>query len=218
MGEEGILTSRHLGHIASRVLILGVILSFGGTWARAQRRSYDFQRIEIGTQYTYLNLRTDQIACFNCRTNNSGVGAVLTFNLAPFLGFDSAINAFPEQGTGTVNGGQITQGLFGFRSGFASERFGLFGKTRFGFTRFGNVLIPGAPIFGPGGTVIPETPGSQTLFTTDVGTIFEFRPSSRVAFRVDIGDTVIRYPAISGLTTSFYRSNFQVSSGLVFRF
>jgi hypothetical protein len=58
------------------------------------------------------------------------------------------------------------------------------------------------------------------FLTVDVGGIFEYCPTKRTIFRVDVGDTIIRYRSLEPevINPSFTRHNLQMSLGFGFRF
>jgi hypothetical protein len=160
-------------------------------------------RVEFGLHYSMLRLR-------NFDANDHGVGARLTINITDSLAVEGEGNFFPRgrdnlaAPTGFSGVSQRTQGLFGVKYGMRSERAGIFGKIRPGFMHFGeNTLdIPFAPS-------IPTT----TEFALDVGGVFEVYPTRRVAFRFDVGDTIIRFGGLG-----FTSNNLQITTGIALRF
>jgi len=60
----------------------------------------------------------------------------------------------------------------------------------------------------------------STFFNIDVGGVFEYYPSRRTVFRMDVGDTIIRYAAQEPkvINPTFTRHNLQASVGFGFRF
>jgi hypothetical protein len=160
-------------------------------------------KVEIGAHYTFLRLR-------DFDTNDNGVGTRVTFNLADSFGLEGELNFFPQ---GRVNFATLasansrrTQGLFGAKYGMRSEKFGIFGKFRPGFMRFSE------------GDSIPGVSSSRTEFAFDFGGVFEIYPSRHVAFRFDLGDTVIRFSNPALVTQPFYSNNLQIGTGIAFRF
>lgn len=110
-------------------------------------------------------------------------------------------------------------GCFKVISGWRGKRLGFFGKARPGFLSFDNAITQ---VFVPPALVTFEF-GRRTFFAVDAGGVFEFYPSRRFAFRVDVGDTIIRYPRIAannvgGFVPAATTHNFQVSTGIQFRF
>ena len=160
-------------------------------------------RVEFGVHYSRLSLR-------NFDATDHGVGTRLTVNISDSLAVEGEFNFFPRGRdnlavpTGFSGVSQRSQGLFGVKYGMRSEKAGIFGKIRPGFMHFGeNTLdIPFAP-------PIP----TSTEFALDVGGVFEVYPTRRVAFRVDVGDTIIRFGGLG-----FTSHNLQISTGIALRF
>jgi hypothetical protein len=176
--------------LAAAALLLTV------TAQNAQAQSSETPKMEIGVQYTFLRFRDFGI-------NDNGVGTRVTYNLADTISIEGEYNYFPKSqpnlATLTATDSHRSQGLFGVKYGMRSEKFGIFGKLRPGFVRFGE---------GSGGLA-----PSATEFALDFGGVFEYYPSRAVAFRVDLGDTVIRFGGLG-----FNSNNLQVSTGVAFRF
>ncbi|HMB26765.1 MAG TPA: hypothetical protein VKS99_01610, partial [Blastocatellia bacterium] len=97
-------------------------------------------------------------------------------------------------------------GLFGVKTGMRSEKFGIFGKLRPGFFRFGESGSLGV------------TGQSFTQFALDFGGVFELYPTRSVALRFDVGDTVIRFTNPNLVSSTFNSNNLQISTGIAFRF
>ncbi len=68
--------------------------------------------------------------------------------------------------------------------------------------------------------VLSRTERGVNFFTVDVGGVFEYYPSRRTVFRVDVGDTIIRYSAQEpkDINPNITRHNLQTSVGFGFRF
>ena len=160
-------------------------------------------RVEFGVHYSRLSLR-------DFDATDHGVGTRLTVNISDSLAVEGEFNFFPRgrdnlaAPTGFSGVSQRSQGLFGVKYGMRSEKAGIFGKIRPGFMHFGeNTLdIPFAPS-------IPTT----TEFALDVGGVFEVYPTRRVAFRFDVGDTIIRFGGLG-----FTSHNLQITTGVALRF
>lgn len=170
----------------------------------AQAQSSETPKVEIGAQYTLLRFRDFDVT-------DSGVGGRVTYNLADSFGIEGELNFFPQKRTNDLVSGLFvdstrTQGLFGVKTGMRSEKFGIFGKLRPGFVRFGE----------SSSLVAPQ---SFTQFALDFGGVFEIYPSRSVALRFDIGDTVIRFgDNFTRDGSTFYSNNLQISTGVAFRF
>jgi hypothetical protein len=160
-------------------------------------------KVEIGMHYSHLRLR-------DFGTGDHGVGFRLTINVTDAFGIEGEVNSFPRgrdnlaAPTGFSIGSQRVQSLFGVKYGMRSERAGIFGKIRPGFMRF-TENEPSIPF-------IPPTPGA-TEFALDIGGVFELYPTRRVAFRFDIGDTIIRFGGLG-----FTSHNLQITTGFALRF
>ena len=160
-------------------------------------------RIEFGVHYSMLRLH-------DFDATDHGVGTRLTINITDGLAVEGEYNFFPRgrdnlaAPTGSSGVSQRSQGLFGVKYGMRSGKVGVFGKIRPGFMHFGeNTLdIPFAPS-------IPTT----TEFALDVGGVFEVYPTRRVAFRFDVGDTIIRFGGLD-----FTSHNLQITTGIALRF
>ena len=142
--------------------------------------------LEIGIQVTGTHLhKLDQTPL--------GVGGRLLFDFAKSTSLDAEITYFGNLGAMSA--------LSGIKSGFRSNRFGVFGKTRAGIWHFS-------------GTHFDPRLNRKTFFTVDLGGILEYYPSRRTAVRIDLGDTVIFYESVRLGTVH----NFQPGLGVGFRF
>jgi hypothetical protein len=165
--------------------------------AQAQSRS-ETPKVELGFHYTLLRFS-------DFDTNDNGVGGRVGYNLSDNFGIETEFNFFPEERLNFANGTSIDsrrmQGLFGAKYGVRSEKFGIFGKVRPGFVRFGEGSSP----IGV----------SATEFALDIGGILELYPTRPVALRFDVGNTLIRFGSLGGGFTS---NNLQISTGVAYRF
>jgi hypothetical protein len=139
-----------------------------------------------------------------------GVGGRVTYNVTEFFALDSEVSHFPEGPAGDFG---RTQGLFGVKFGrkLANSPIGVFTKIRPGFVSLGGGFTPSAG-------------GGRTKFAADVGGVLEYYLSPRVTFRVDAGQTFIRF-GDAAITTAGGEQrrlgttrNFQSSVGFAFRF
>jgi hypothetical protein len=207
------------------VIVAIFVFSLNSYSARAQS---DTPKLEVGAQYTMLDLShvssQNTVLFFPSAGRQHGVGGRFVFNPTNYLSLETEVNVFP-------NGDYIrpfreattTQALFGIKAGKRFDKIGVFGKVRPGLMHFGKDLEC------PGETFDSCTIHSKTEFVTDLGGVVEYYPARHVAFRVDVGDTIIRYgdfkfvnigddrfpllPFKSGVT-----HNFQLSVGVSFRF
>ena len=175
-------------------------------------------RVELGTQYTNINLPVVSSACsgVTCRRNLSGFGTSFGYNFSRAIAFDSTMNFIPEQ-QGTK---PMMQGLFGVRVGARTEHVGIFVKVRPGFIYYEKAV-----------SVRGESPQtSLTRFATDVGGIVEYYPRHNATLRFDVGTTLVRYLtnqedptgyALGSLLSTQYivtQGNFQMASSYTVRF
>ncbi|HEX5085581.1 MAG TPA: outer membrane beta-barrel protein [Blastocatellia bacterium] len=184
--------------LAAAALLLTV------TAQNAKAQSSETPKMEIGVQYTLLRLR-------DFDTTDNGVGTRVTYNLADSFSIEGEFNYFPQSRPNFATNGlsvdsKRSQGLFGVKYGLRSESFGIFSKFRPGFMRFseGTPLVPGAT--------------SDTEFAFDFGGVFEYYPQRAVSFRIDVGDTLIRFSNPVLVADPTFRHNLQIGVGVGFRF
>jgi len=222
----------------ARLVALVSLFVFFSLQQQAQAQAEDVPRFEIGAQFSSLTIREPSFS--NDFRTEPGFGGRVTFNFNAYLAAEAQVDFYPNDSRrGNVfSGGRTTTGLFGVKVGKRFERFGVFGKARPGFVRFGRSLTgftldpnSGSPFTA----VLPEFRG-RTEFATDIGGVLEFYPTRRIVTRFDIGDTIIRYrertvnfpflnpgppPTLTPGTfiqLSDTRHNFQFSAGIGFRF
>ncbi len=198
-------------HFLQGIAVFVALLSASVT-TQAQR----LPRWEIGGHYSMLNIRTNRVGCGGCRATDLGFGAHFGYNISSWVGLDSEIDFFPDpaQGATNLDGGRITQGLFGVKAGVRTQRWGFFAKVRPGFVSFGRAIVGVSPTPPPFSLIF----GRITHYATDVGGIVEYRLSPHVALRFDLGDIIVRYGAQPGITPTEYINNLQLGTGIVFRF
>lgn len=196
---------------AAFAVLASLSLTAGGASAQGCATRY-----ELGGQFSLLARRepTSQYS-FNTQTepltvSEPGVGGRFTYNLTRNVAFEAEINFLPTRGTSPgyptlvvgAPAGRILQGQFGVKAGRRFRRFGLFGKLRPGFVRFGTVstfkgsheVVYFDSRIGEVHYRVPEFRfETETYPSTDAGGVLEFYPSRRVVARFDLGDTVIRY-------------------------
>ena len=198
-------------------------------------------RFEIGAQFSSLSITKHSVICFSvCLSGDNrtysepGGGARFSYNLTNNIGVEAEGNLFPRDhldfGFGPT--GRMAQAQFGVKVGKRFGKLGAFGKIRPGFVSFSRVsyLISSFPLSVYGGNFTIGNFGfrKDRFFSTDVGGVIEFYPSRHLVTRVDLGDTIIRYPEIDapGLSLIFAiqrfppetRHNFQFSAGVGLRF
>jgi hypothetical protein len=188
------------------VAIFFLSLNHSPAYAQAD----ETRKIELGGQFTLLNLSTD-IAGFGSvqciippcpvitsftekRETEFGFGGRIGYNVHRNVTLEAELNFLPEDEF--LRGGNKVQGLFGVKAGKRFDKVGVFAKVRPGFFHqtegeFG--LRPDvvcAAVFPP-----PEgcvNTSGVTNFNVDVGGVVEAYPSPRTIVRFDVGDTIIR--------------------------
>jgi hypothetical protein len=190
--------------------------------ARAQEEAPKF---EVGAQFTSIGVDDDGRdipGCLTCDTFvYKGVGGRFTYNVNDSLAVETEVNFFLNENRGYTSrrvGGKPVQALLGVKAGKRFERVGVFGKVRPGVISFSRVISSGLG----GGPLLPDL-SRRTHFNLDVGGVFEVYPSRSVVFRVDAGDTIVRYGEenLPGAQIPFEgetRHNFQFNAGVGFRF
>src|SRR5262245_16891978 len=129
-----------------------------------------------------------------------GFGGRALLDVSKRVAFDFEATRYPHQ----------TSVLMGLRSGWRSERFGVFGKARAGMMHFSSGAFE-------------RRLERRTLFLSDVGGCLEFYPSRRTSLRIDLAGMIIFYgkqiqlhQPRSGPVGTVH--NFQPSVGVGFRF
>ena len=165
-------------------------------------------RFEIGGQFSSLkrNNPSSQFDDFIPTQNlaEPGFGARFTYNVTNNVALEAEGNFFRGRYKDSdVPAGQIYQGQFGVKAGRRFKKAGLFLKIRPGFVRFTRVSqladLRLKTFIHPstGREVQLENAefrfGKATYLSADAGGVVEFYPSRRVATRLDVGDTIIRY-------------------------
>jgi hypothetical protein len=181
-----------------------VLLIFFNTLATTSPAQTD-RRLEVGTQFSVLQI--DPIG-----EGAGSIGARASYDL-PFrkiiISPELEFNYFPQNPSG--NFGE-TQVLAGGRAGVKVDQFGFFLKARPGLVHFG------------GGDFKERNNGSSTKFALDVGGVFEYYISQRVALRLDWGDTIIHFSqpvhtgAIPPVKLAGWYHNLQGGGGISLRF
>ena len=233
--------------IFRRFLFLTLLFVVAGLQAFSQSPpssgDYNLERFELGGHFTVLR-RSDANPSFELFqrsgfvdpaakpdvVNEIGVGARFTYNLSKMLAFEIEANLFPEDKTAVpINGvpirvlepgGRKIQVVAGPKVGWRNDKFGVFGKVRPGLLRIDRyraVIAVGTP---ENFFVLSETRSKVGFLNVDVGGVFEYYPSRKTVFRVDVGDTIIHYRKLppKEINPSMTRHNFQMSVGFAFRF
>lgn len=217
------------------------------TWSQSDGTSdlgkYGLKKFEIGGQFTILR-RVDANPAqeifrrfvFPSFTENPatlselGLGGRFTYNLTKYLSIEAEANFFPDDKRSdfiigvpvrTVEpGGRKFQAVFGPKLGIRKRRFGVYGKVRPGLIRIERYDVVQVIGTQTNFFVLSEVKRGLRFFNLDFGGVFEYYPSRRTVFRVDVGDTIIRYGAQEpkAINPSFTRHNLQFSTGFGFRF
>ena len=216
----------------------------------AAAQSTDAPRFEVGTQFSSITIREPDAFpdVFSLTDNPSrteaGIGGRFTVNFTDAIAAEAEMTFFPRNNNdltisdfGAYTKGRITQGLFGVKAGKRFERFGIYGKARPGFVRFGRAFRGTQTVNNVFGSPISISDnGGRTNLAIDVGGVIEFYPSRRIVTRFDVGDTIIRFreltyrfqppppagPIVPPITTATLpghtQHNFQFSAGVGIRF
>jgi len=167
-------------------------------------------KLEIGAHYTLLRFS-------DFDTNDSGVGARVTFNLTDNLAIEGEYNFFPTKRRHFVDPFYLDsrryQGLLGVKAGTRGDKVGVFGKLRPGFVHFGEGIFDQTILTFQ--AVAPTFKSTQ--FALDAGGVVEFYPSRHTVMRFDLGDTIIRFNGDGG-RPKFTSHNLQLSAGVGVRF
>jgi len=213
-------------------LLLGAMVAVVFGLYRAAYAQADSPKLEVGTQYSMMNLEgvpsqntSSGFFSFGSAGWQHGFGGRIIFSPASALGLEAELNLFPNgEYIRPLREGHSIQALFGVKAGKRSDRVGVFGKLRPGFMRFSKASDC------PGENFMSCTIKEKTELVVDIGGVFEFYPSRRCSLRVDIGDTMIRYGNFKvvnigddrGFPTVPFEGgtahNLQVSFGVSYRF
>lgn len=201
------------------------------------------KKYEIGAQFTSLRRVDANAATVTIQRNfpsssssgtpaisEFGLGGRFTYNFTKNIAVEAEANFFPVDKRANPiigvpirvieSGGRKLQVVFGPKIGYRGQRIGIFGKLRPGMIRLDRydvVIQIGTPA---NFFVLSETRKGLTFFNVDAGGVFEYYPSRKTVFRVDVGDTIIRYGAQEpkAINPTITRHNLQVSVGFGFRF
>ena len=139
--------TRFAASVASSFALLVAFVMIAAPAARAQNFA-DNSKWELGGHYAFLTLPSQCTGSSSCETSNSGLGANLTYNFSSWVGLDTEMDFFANNGDTPTNltGGAVTEGLFGVRFGPTTRRWGFYSVIRPGFVNFSNVLPGAQPI------------------------------------------------------------------------
>jgi hypothetical protein len=150
----------------------------------------DPPKLELGAQFSLMR-QADTGVFGNFASGvpsewDPGFGGRFSFNVMNQVALEAEMNFFPRE-KDFFDRGRKTQGLFGVKAGLRKERFGVFGKVRPGFMRFGRIFSCSGDDINTCGRF------GRMEFALDLGGVVEFYPSNRAVLRFDIGDTVIKF-------------------------
>ena len=231
--------------ITLNTLLTTILLSLT-VWSQTTANSDDeeFRKYEIGGQFTVLRRKDtdttrESFRQFFMTTNTPeiaekitelGLGGRFTYNFTKNIAVEAEANFFPvDKKTVRIDfmpisviepGGRKFQAVFGPKMGIRKKSFGVFGKFRPGFIRLDRYEVITEVGSRQNFFVFSSPKENVTFFNVDVGGVFEYYPNRRTVFRVDVGDTIIRYGSQSPkeINPSFTRHNLQTSVGFGFRF
>lgn len=159
-------------------------------------------------------------------TSKIGVGGRVTLNLNRALALEGEGDFFPRRTFPTFSsGGWLMQWHFGVKAGKRFKNFGFFAKALPGLSSYSEVqTIVGTQSSGPISFPIVES-RHRTYFSFDLGGVLEFYPSRRFLTRLDVSDSMIRYPTtpnFSSLTPTPFSQpqiihNYKVTAGVALR-
>lgn len=223
----------------TRRFIASLVFALVATVTAAAQQD-ETPRFEVGGHFSSTSFDEPTVNLFirpaTCPTVKSkpGFGGRFTYNITRAVAAEAEADFYPNgdnECSDDYTVGRAAQGLFGVKAGKRFKSFGLYGKVRPGFVRFGQAF---AGTRREGGDLINQT--GRTNFAVDLGGVVEFYPSRRVVTRFDFGDTIIRYkelryelpplcpvnPSLPCLTTGerpgATTHNFQFTAGVGFRF
>lgn len=146
-----VFATRFAAPFAFSFALLVTLVIAAAPAARAQNFA-DNSKWELGGHYAFLSLPSQCNGISPCESSNSGFGANLTYNASTWIGVDTEMDFFGNNGDPATltTGGAVTEGLFGIRLGPTTRRWGLYSVVRPGFVNFSNVLASAQPAFPSG--------------------------------------------------------------------
>jgi hypothetical protein len=226
------------------LIALALLVAAGRGEAAAQEDGPDVEEhpFEVGAQLTFIGINLpERVVTSPPATGAStvlprdyfstaGYGGRFAYNASRYLALEAEVSYLPKRNINEVHQSRRTQVFVGLRAGRRWEKFGLFAKARPGAMHFDEYGIRGPCTFTPGSDDCFAD--ARTFFAADLGVVAEYYPTPRTIFRVDAGDTVIRFrdvgpitfppigtsPGSSVFTRADTTHNFQMTFGLGFRF
>lgn len=213
--------------------------------AAAVAQESETPRFEVGGHFSSITVAEPESfplpgQARTVRRTEAGFGGRFTYNFTDSVAAEAEVNFFPHDAVSfnDYTDGRATQALFGVKAGRRFGKYGLFGKARPGFVRFGRAFngTRAETAIGGGTFFAPQRTG-RTGFALDVGGAIEMYPSRRIMTRFDIGDTIVRFADLTYQFTSpppagpppprstftvtlpaVTTHNFQFTAGVGFRF
>jgi hypothetical protein len=192
-------------------------------WAPALAAQTDSGKFEAGVQFSLLRQHAFAV-------NDNGFGGRFTWYLVSHIGLEAETTFFPKAMSARGSSSAVSfssnriETLLGARAGHRFKNFGFFGKIRPGLMRFAKAphgVACVAILIYPPPLECSLSRGSVN-FALDLGGAMELYPSGRTSIRIDLGDTMIRFPPAYTLFGQFKNDfnvhNFQVNLGLGYRF
>lgn len=186
----------------------------------------DEHKFEVGGVFTSITLSDFKSRSLpGVATGDStiqGIGGRLAYNLNENFAIDGEASIFPETHLGNDEFGQKAQGFIGVKAGVRKNWAGIFAKARPGVMWFGEFSSVGSCTGTSFGSVCGVS--HEKDFAMDLGGVVEFYPVKRAIIRIDLGDTIVRFPkrtigVINPIVlNSEVTNNFQFSVGFGWRF
>lgn len=230
-----LLFAAALNQRSKRCALLGVF-AVGLCLSHAQAQSKpDYEKRDHESRFD-LALNLTGLAGSSTHTGNAGLGVRATYHVTEghFFALDAEVNHFSHSSSAVERGGALTQVLIGPRINFMvhdyDEHIGPFNhfwvKVRPGFVSWSNAIVGlglAPPVTGSAQAVLPTRFGRATMPALDAGISLEAPLGNGFAWHLDAGNTFIYTPelrvASSAIKTSGgTKSNFQASTGLIYRF
>ena len=171
-----------------------VLLIFFPATTRAQNFADD-QKWELGGHFATLSLPSQCSASTSCDSIDNGLGANLTYNFSAWMGADSEMDFFAANGNASTSstGGRVTEGLFGFRLGPTTRRWGLYSEVRPGFVSFSRVLGQSQAE----SAFMPAAASAETPATTALGIP---QLTARIAYQTSASSSPLAVLGLSSAT------------------
>lgn len=181
----------NLRFLSRAILLLIATCTILTSVVYAQEASeHRLQRLEVSPTFGVLFLKRFSLPP---QPTQMQFGGRFTYNITDSIAVESEAWFLPEDQDLHE---KRFEAVFGMKLGHRADRVGIFGKVRPGLMRLseptGCPIPEGCGPGVPGGTRTGTT--THTEFLVEVGGVIEFYPSSRTVLRLDIDDTVIRFP------------------------